>query len=44
MVREVKGLGAEDNPYEKLRLVIQGYGDEEKEEILTQSPCIQCVS
>ena len=39
MVREVKGK-ATDLPYEKLRLVIQGYNDEEKANILCQAPTI----
>ena len=43
MVQEVKGLGT-DTPYEKSRLVIQGYGDSDKELILTQSPTLQRAS
>lgn len=43
IVNEVKGK-ATPQPYEKSRLVIQGYGDEDKREILTQSPTIQRVS
>jgi len=39
MVREVKGKTMV--PYEKSRLVIQGYNDEGKRDILTQSPTIQ---
>jgi len=39
MVREVKGKN--EQPYEKSRLVIQGYADDGKETILTQSPTIQ---
>ena len=39
MVREVKGKTMV--PYEKSRLVVQGYNDEGKHEILTQSPTIQ---
>lgn len=39
MVREVKGKTMV--PYEKSRLVVQGYNDEGKQEILTQSPTIQ---
>ena len=39
MVREVKGKTLV--PYEKSRLVVQGYNDEGKREILTQSPTIQ---
>ena len=31
-------------PYEKSRLVIQGYADDGKETILTQAPMIQCAS
>ena len=38
MVREVKGKM--DKPYEKSRLVVQGYNDEGKRDILTQSPTI----
>lgn len=40
MVREIKGKGTEA-PYEKSRLVVQGYGDQEKKTLLTQSPTIQ---
>jgi hypothetical protein len=43
IVNEVKGKTT-DQPYEKSRLVIQGYGDEEKQHILTQSPTIQRAS
>ena len=42
MVHEVKGK--ETIPYEKSRLVIQGYNDQGKEDILTQSPTIQRAS
>ncbi|KHJ31170.1 hypothetical protein EV44_g1525 [Erysiphe necator] len=42
-VREIKHDSG-GKPYEKSRLVIQGYGDEEKREILTQSPTIQRAS
>jgi len=42
MVREVKGKTMV--PYEKSRLVIQGYNDDGKHEILTQSPTIQRAS
>jgi len=42
LVREVKGKNIK--PYEKSRLVVQGYGDSEKEGILTQSPIIQRMS
>lgn len=42
MVREVKGQ--HEKPYEKSRLVIQGYNDSGKEAILTQSPTIQRAS
>lgn len=42
MVREIKGKDV--GPYEKSRLVIQGYGDQEKKEILTASPTIQRAS
>ena len=43
LVREVKGKST-DTPYEKSRLVIQGYDDDGKEMILTQSPTIQRAS
>ena len=43
MVREIKGKNT-DNPYEKSRLVIQGFGDDDKQFILTQSPTIQRAS
>ena len=43
LVREIKGK-ATDHPYEKSRLVIQGYQDDEKSMILTQSPTIQRAS
>jgi transposase InsO family protein len=39
MVREVKGKTTQ--PYEKSRLVIQGFKDKGKEAVLTQSPTIQ---
>jgi hypothetical protein len=39
MVREIKGKTT-DKPYEKSRLVIAGYNDEEKHSLLTQSPTI----
>ena len=39
MVNEIKGK-ATDAPFEKSRLVIQGYNDDGKEVILTQSPTI----
>ena len=42
LVREVKGKTTK--PYEKSRLVIQGYQDQDKETILTQSPTIQRCS
>jgi len=42
LVREVNGKNIK--PYEKSRLVVQGYGDEEKETLLTQSPTIQRMS
>jgi len=42
LVREVKGKTTK--PYEKSRLVIQGYQDYGKEAILTQSPTIQRCS
>lgn len=40
LVREIKGKTT-DRPYEKSRLVIQGFNDEGKANILTQSPTIQ---
>ncbi|KAF6807096.1 hypothetical protein CPLU01_15834 [Colletotrichum plurivorum] len=43
IVNEVKGKNT-DKPYEKSRLVIQGYADDGKEVILTQSPTIQRAS
>lgn len=43
LVREVKGKGT-DKPYEKSRLVIQGYDDDGKKVILTQAPTIQRCS
>ena len=43
MVNEIKGK-ATDTPFEKLRLVIQGYNNDGKEVILTQSPTIQRAS
>jgi hypothetical protein len=43
MVREVKGKNT-DAPYEKSRLVVQGYGEDEKREFLTQSTTIQRCS
>jgi hypothetical protein len=43
MVWEIKGK-ATDTPYEKSCLVIQGYGDDDKNLVLTQSPTIQCAS
>lgn len=42
LVREVKGKTTK--PYEKSRLVVQGYSDDEKKEILTQAPTIQRMS
>lgn len=42
MVREIKAKSTK--PYEKSRLVIQGYNDQGKEAILTQSPTIQRAS
>ena len=42
MVREIKNKA--DGPYEKSRLVIQGFGDNEKETLLTQAPTIQRAS
>jgi hypothetical protein len=41
-VREVKGKT--EVPYEKSRLIIQGHSDEDKKNILTQSPTIQRAS
>ena len=43
MVREIKGKTT-SKPYEKSRLVIAGYNDEEKYSLLTQSPTIQRMS
>lgn len=43
LVNEVKGKST-ILPYKKSRLVVQGYNDAGKEEILTQSPTIQRVS
>ncbi|KAI0994641.1 hypothetical protein K3495_g13539 [Podosphaera aphanis] len=40
MVQEIKGK-ASSSPYEKSRLMIQGYSDNDKKLILTQSPTIQ---
>lgn len=40
IVNEVKGKTT-DQPYEKSRLVIQGYADDGKKIVLTQSPTIQ---
>jgi len=42
LVREVKGKTTQ--PYEKSRLVVQGYHDEDKEALLTTSPTIQRCS
>lgn len=42
LVNEIKGKGTA--PYEKSRLVVQGFGDIGKKEILTQSPTIQRMS
>ncbi|KAF1969222.1 hypothetical protein BU23DRAFT_653653, partial [Bimuria novae-zelandiae CBS 107.79] len=42
LVREIKGKSTQ--PYEKSRLVFAGHLDEEKKEILTQSPTIQRMS
>ena len=39
LVREIKGK-VTDKPYEKYRLVIQGYNDTEKTALLTQAPAI----
>lgn len=43
MVLEVKGKTT-DHPYEKARLVVQGYNDQEKHKLLTQAPTIQRMS
>lgn len=43
IVHEIKGKTT-NKPYEKSRLVAQGYGDAGKDWILTQSPTIQRVS
>jgi len=42
-VDEVKNAGT-DAAFEKSRLVVQAYNDEEKKLVLTQSPTIQRVS
>jgi hypothetical protein len=42
-VDEIKNLGT-DKAFEKSRLVVQAYNDQEKELVLTQSPTIQRVS
>ena len=39
LVHEVKGKGT-DKPYEKSRLVVMGYNNIEKRQVLTQSPAI----
>jgi hypothetical protein len=43
LVREVKGKET-DTPYEKSRLVVQGFGDNGKGVVLTQAPTIQRAS
>jgi hypothetical protein len=43
MVNEIKGKGT-NSPYEKLRMVIQGYSDDGKKMVLTQSSTIQRAS
>ena len=43
MVHEIKGKTTV-KPYEKSRLIIQGYKDDGKRTILTQSPTIQRAS
>ena len=43
MVREVKGKNT-PSPYEKSRLVVQGYGDPDKNSIMTYAPTIQRAS
>ncbi|KAF7578000.1 hypothetical protein PtrM4_022400 [Pyrenophora tritici-repentis] len=43
IVNEVKGKTT-DKPYEKSRLVVQGYADDGKKIVLTQSPTIQRAS
>ena len=43
MVNKIKGK-ATNAPFKKSRLVIQGYNDDGKEVILTQSPTIQQAS
>ena len=42
-VDEIKHAGT-DKAYEKSRLVVQAYNDQEKDLVLTQSPTIQRVS
>ena len=43
LVREIKDKTT-NHPYEKSRLVIQGFGDDEKSLLLTQAPTIQRAS
>ncbi|KAI0995259.1 hypothetical protein K3495_g12922 [Podosphaera aphanis] len=43
LVHEIKGKGT-DKPYEKSRLIVMGYNDMEKQQMLTQSPTIQRAS
>ena len=43
LVREIKRK-ATDKPYEKSRLIVQGYNDTEKTALLTQAPTIQRCS
>jgi len=43
MVNKIKGK-ATNAPFKKLRLIIQGYNNNSKEVILTQSPIIQQAS
>jgi hypothetical protein len=43
IVNEVKGKTT-TKPYKKSRLVVQGYADDGKRIVLTQSPTIQCAS
>ena len=40
MVNKIKGK-ATDTPFKKSRLIIQGYNNDGKEVIFTQSPTIQ---
>jgi hypothetical protein len=43
MINEIKGKGT-NFPYEKSRMMIQGYSDDGKKMVLTQFPTIQRAS